>query len=267
MALHWIDKMAVDARGEGDAIVFVHGLGGSLNAWTPLLPALSRWRCVRPELPGAGRSTKAYALGEAAPQGGQLSAESHAQAVLRVFDGLGITSAHVVGHSFGTIIAQHVAAQAPQRVKSLVLFGALAEPSAPMRENMRARAQAARSQGVFEIAEAISNAALSASSREQLPLAVAYVRESVGAQDAEGLARNCLALAEARKAALERIGCPVLIVNGDEDVVTPLAGARDLARQLRQCRVEVFNRCGHWPTLERPLESQRVLREFLTAVR
>ena len=47
MSLVWIDRMAVDVRGEGDAIVFIHGLGGSLNAWTPLLPALSRSRLVR----------------------------------------------------------------------------------------------------------------------------------------------------------------------------------------------------------------------------
>ena len=47
MSLVCIDRMAVDVRGEGDAIVFIHGLGGSLNAWTPLLPALPHWRCVR----------------------------------------------------------------------------------------------------------------------------------------------------------------------------------------------------------------------------
>ena len=64
MPIAWIDRMAVDVRGEGDAVVFIHGLGGSMNAWTTLLPALGRWRCVRPELPGAGRSRKAYALGE-----------------------------------------------------------------------------------------------------------------------------------------------------------------------------------------------------------
>jgi 3-oxoadipate enol-lactonase len=267
MTLTWIDKMAVDVRGEGDAVVLIHGLGGSLNAWTSLLPALTRWRCVRPELPGAGRSVHAYDLGEATPHRGHISAETHADAVLRVCESLGITRAHVVGHSFGTLIAQHVAAQAPQLVRSLALFGALLEPPPTMRTNMQARAKLAREQGVFDIAEAVSNASLSASSRETLPLAVAYVRESVGSQDPEGLARNCIALSEAKKARVELIDCPVLIVNGDEDVVTPLGGARDLALQLKHCRVEVFGRCGHWPMIERPAESQRALRDFLQSVR
>ncbi len=268
MSIAWIDRMAVDVRGEGDAIVFIHGLGGSMNAWTPLLPALGRYRCVRPELPGAARSRKAYALGVATAHGGRLSAEVHADAVIRVCESLGISRAHFVGHSFGTIIALHVAAKAPERVRSLALFGAMAEPVPAQRENMRARAAAAREQGMFDIAEGISQFSLSPSTRETQPVTVAYVRDSIAAQDAEGFARNCLALAEARSARLELIRCPTLVINGDEDMVTPLSGARQLAERLgNPGRVEVFSRCGHWPMMERPTESQRALRDFLERVR
>lgn len=260
MALVWIDRMAVDARGEGDAVVFVHGLGGTMNVWTPLLPALARWRCVRVELPGAGRSHRAYAVAEGAPP---LSTEVHVDALLKVCSALGLARAHFVGHSFGTLICQHLAVRAPALVRSLALFGALWQPAQPMRDGMRARAAAVRAQGLFETAESISGFALSPSTREQQPLAVAYVRESVLAQDAEGFARNCLALAEAQGARTELIGCPVLVVNGDEDQVTPLSGARQLADRLAGARVEVLGRCGHWPTLERTADSQRALRSFL----
>lgn len=265
MAVAWVDRMAVDSRGEGDAVLFVHGLGGSLNVWTPLLPALARWRCVRVDLPGAGRSARAYAVAEGAPP---LTAEVHAQALQRVCAALGVTRAHVVGHSFGTLIAQHLAVMAPALVRSLALFGALWQPAQAMREGMRARAAAARSAGsLFEIAEGISEFALSASTKQTQPVTVAFVRECVGAQDVEGLARNCLALAEAEGARTELIRCPVLVVNGDEDQVTPLSGARQLAERLPDARVEVLSRCGHWPMLERPAESQRALRDFLERVR
>ena len=40
MALHWIDRMAVEVDGDGDAVVMVHGLGGTTNTWTSLAPAL-----------------------------------------------------------------------------------------------------------------------------------------------------------------------------------------------------------------------------------
>ena len=260
MALLYIDRMAVDARGDGDAVVFVHGLGGTMNVWTPLLPALARWRCVRIELPGAGRSHRAYAVADGAPP---LSAEVHADALVRVCDALGIGRAHFVGHSFGTLICQHLAVRAPALVRSLALFGALWQPQAAMRDAMRARAATVRAQGLFEVAEGISEFALSPSTREQQPVTVAYVRESVLGQDPEGFAHNCLALADAQGARTELITCPVLVVNGDEDAVTPLSAARQLADRLRDARVEVFGRCGHWPTLERTAESQRALRTFL----
>jgi pimeloyl-ACP methyl ester carboxylesterase len=262
--------MAVDVRGASDgaeAIVFEHGLGGSHNTWGPLLPVLGRWRCVRPELPGAGRSHRAHALGEATPHRGRIGTTTHAEALKRVCDTLGITRAHFVGHSFGTIIAQHVAAEWPSLVRSLALFGALAEPPQGMRDNMVGRAAVAREQGMFDIAEGIADFALSTSTKATQPVTVAYVREVVGAQDAEGFARNCEALAAARSARLELVRCPVLVVNGDEDPVTPLQGARQLVERLAQARLEVLSRCGHWPMLERPAESQRVLRDFLERVR
>jgi 3-oxoadipate enol-lactonase len=268
MSIAWIDRMAVDVRGEGEAIVFIHGLGGSMNSWTPLLPALGRWRCVRPELPGAARSRKAYALSEATPHRGHLSATTHADAVQRVCEALGISRAHFVGHSFGTIIALHLAERAPALVRSLTLFGAMAEPLPAQRDNMRNRAAAAREQGMFEIAEGISDFALSPSTKQSQPVTVAYVRDSVAAQDPEGFARNCIALAEAQSARLELIRCPTLVVNGDEDQVTSLSGARRVAERLgTPGRVEVLSRCGHWPMQERPLESQRALRDFLERVR
>ena len=73
MAAQYVDRMSVDVRGEGDALLFIHGLGGSMNAWTPLLPALSRHRCVRVEMPGSARSNAAYLLDEHTPHKGQLT--------------------------------------------------------------------------------------------------------------------------------------------------------------------------------------------------
>jgi pimeloyl-ACP methyl ester carboxylesterase len=42
MTLHVFDRVVVEEEGEGDAVVCVHGLGGSTNTFTPLMPALAR---------------------------------------------------------------------------------------------------------------------------------------------------------------------------------------------------------------------------------
>jgi 3-oxoadipate enol-lactonase len=55
----------------------------------------------------------------------------------------------------------------------------------------------------------------------------------------------------------------VLIVNGDEDQVTPLSGARQLNDRLARSRIEVLPRCGHWPMQERTGECSKLLAEFL----
>ena len=50
MALHLIDRIAVEDEGEGDTVVCVHGLGGSSNTFTPLMPVLARHRVLRLDL-------------------------------------------------------------------------------------------------------------------------------------------------------------------------------------------------------------------------
>jgi pimeloyl-ACP methyl ester carboxylesterase len=263
MALHWIDRMAVEVDGDGDAVVMVHGLGGTTNTWTSLAPALAGAQRIRIDLPGSGRSHKAYALRDNAPDAGHLTIDILVDAVLRVCGELRVTKAHFVAHSLGTIVCQHLAVRAPERVRSLALFGALPAPPEPARQALRQRAERARSEGMFGIADAIVQAALSASTREQLPVTVAFVRESLLSQDPEGYARTCEALASAQPAAIEQIRVPTLLVAGDEDAVAPVQVARDMARRISDATVETLARCGHWMTVERAGECQSYLKRFL----
>jgi pimeloyl-ACP methyl ester carboxylesterase len=267
MAAQYIDRMAVEVDGDGDAVVCVHGLGGTTNTWTPLLPALARHKVVRIELPGCGRSQRAYALAETAPGKGMLSIGTFVDAVLRVCGALGIRRAHFAGHSMGTIVCQHLAAREPSIARSLSLFGALPAPPEPAREGLRKRAALARAEGMFPIADALVQAALSAHTRETQPVTVSVVRESLLAQDAENYARCCEALAAAEPATLEGIACAVLLVAGEEDAVAPVQTARAMAAKLADARVQTLPRCGHWMTFERAAECQQFTREFLSRVR
>ena len=264
MALHTIDRMVVEDEGEGDAVVCVHGLGGSSNTFTPLMPVLVRHRVMRVDLPGSGRSQQAE---------GPLSIARLADAVQAACARLGVQRAHFVGHSLGTIVCQHVAVNAPALVRSLALFGPLMAPPDAARTAIRARAAKARSEGAAgmqDITAALLKAALSVDTRQRQPLAVAFVRESLMRQDAESYARSCDALADAQPARVESIACPVLLVTGDEDGVAPPQAVRGLAERLhaaRHTRVVVLPRCGHWTPIERVAECQAELRDFIAAQR
>lgn len=263
MPARYIDRMAVDIDGDGaSAVVCVHGLGGTTNTWTPLLPAFERHRAVRIDLPGSGRSQRAYALNE-----GTLTIDSLVQAVLRVCGELDIDQAVFAGHSLGTIVCQHLAATAPDRVEGLLLFGPLAAPPEPARAALLQRAARARSEGMYPIADALLQTAVSSTTRRDLPLAVAATRESLLSQDAEGYARTCEALAAAQPALLDDVRCPVLLVTGDEDGVAPPQAVRTLGERFRaagcEVTVEVLARCGHWTPFERASDCMRLAREFL----
>jgi pimeloyl-ACP methyl ester carboxylesterase len=262
MALHFFERVAVEDEGEGPVVLCVHGLGGSSNTFTPLMPALARHRVLRIDLPGSGRSQRAE---------GSLSFERYRDAVLSAMTRLHVRQALLVGHSLGTIVCQHVAAAAPAQVQGLVLFGPLIQPPDPARAAMRTRAAKARSEGaagMHDITQTLLLSALSADTRTRSPLAVAFVRESLMRQDGEAYARSCEALADCVPAAVERISAPVLLVTGDEDAVAPPQAVRQMADKLhaaRSTRVVVLPRCGHWTPIERPEECQRELREFLAA--
>ncbi len=264
MALHLIDRMAVEDEGVGDAVVCVHGLGGSSNTWTPLMPALARHRVLRVDLPGSGRSQQAE---------GPLSMARFVESLVAVCSRLGITRAHWLAHSMGTIVCQHLAVAQPKLVRSLALFGPLAAPTDAARTGIRARAAKARSEGpagMQAITEALLQAALSNDTRQRLPLAVAFVRESLMRQDADAYARNCEALADAQAADVSPCRLPVLLVTGDEDGVAPPQVVRSLAERFhsaQSARVVVLPRCGHWTPIERPEECSRELRDFLASQR
>ena len=261
MTFHSFDRVVVEDEGEGPPVVCVHGLGGSSNTWTPLMPALARHRVIRIDLPGSGRSQRAE---------GPLTIERYVEALMHACERLDVGAAHWLGHSMGTIVVQHIAAAQPKRIASLALLGPLIVPPEASRAALRTRAAKAREglAAMHEITQALIQAALSADTRARQPLAVAFVRESLMRQDGEAYARSCEALAAAQGAAVDRIEAPVLLVTGDEDGVAPPQSVRAMAERLHRApgkRVVVLQRCGHWTPIERAEECQRELRDFLGA--
>ena len=183
--------IAVEQHGDGDAVVMVHGLGGTSNTWYPQVGPLARFfRVVRPDLEGSGRS----------PATGALSIASFAADVVAVMDELNISTAHLCGHSMGTIVCQHIAAEwHAERVKSLALLGPLAEPPEPARQAIRDRATVAR-----ERAALYADCGHPGGSRNLGRHQSALIRRRppssarvLMGQDAEGYARTCEALAAA----------------------------------------------------------------------
>jgi len=249
----YVERIAFEVDGDGEPVVMIHGLGGTSNVWVPLLPAYSRNKRIRFDLPGSGRSARFE---------GALSVELFVEKTLLVMDKAGVRSAHVVAHSMGTIVAAHLAAAQPSRVLSLALFGSLLAPPDQARASIRARASKAREGDMQPIADVLLQAGISSETRVKRPVAAAFVRESLMRQDPDGYARSCEALAAMQAADTARIACPALLVTGDEDMVAPPSSVRMMSDRIKGSRVEVLRGCGHWTPVEKPEECVSILNRF-----
>ncbi len=238
--------LVVERFGRGsDPVLLLHGLGGTGSTWFPQAVALGAdHQLVAPELAGAARSRL--------PEGGAVSLASHLADIIDVLEWAGFARAHVAGHSFGALLALHLAAREPGRVLSLILAGGFAGPTPAQAAGLRERAAFARDKGMASVADAILPIVLAPDAATHNPAAAAFLRQSLLAQTAEGYAANCEAAAAAEHVDLARVGCPVLALTGDADRSTPVDVMRAFTSQLAGpvSRV-VLPGCGHWATVER----------------
>ncbi len=232
-----------DQAGEGPPMLLVHGLGGTANFWQPVITAFAgSHSIVAPDLPSAGRSDL----------DNNTSIESLAADMFALLDALNIAKVHLVGHSMGTIVCQHMAALAPDRIVDMVLLGPLAEPPPPARSALMERAAVARSSGMTGIADTIANVALAAATKRNKPNVQGFVREMVSRQSAEGYAVSCEALSGAARADASKLSSRCLLITGDEDGVAPAASVRALGDELANSETHLLNDCGHWTLTEQP---------------
>lgn len=250
-----LGSLVAECHGEGTAVVLIHGLGGTSNTFQPLMGALEGWQAIRPDLPGAGRSPL---------KPGLPGLKGLGQAVRDLLRSRNIGCAHFVGHSMGTLICQHLAAESPDLVASMALYGPILEPPPQARDGLKDRAAAARKDGMAGIADAISRGSVAGAAS---PTVRTFVRESLLRQDPAGYASHCDALAAAEAAPHDRIACPTLLIAGEADPVAPVAMANSLKDKISGARLETIAAVGHWMTVEAPSKSAELLSAHLEAQR
>jgi pimeloyl-ACP methyl ester carboxylesterase len=99
---------------QGPPLVLVHGMTDNSRSWSLIAPALAAdFRLIIPDLRGHGDSDK--------PDLRMYPISSYADDLASLMDALGIDSALVVGHSLGSMIAQALAVNYPEKVRKVVL--------------------------------------------------------------------------------------------------------------------------------------------------
>jgi 3-oxoadipate enol-lactonase len=248
-----------ETEGDGLAIVFVHGLGATSNAWHAQRTTLSKnYRVIVYDRSGCGRSGRAR---------DGYSVEAWTEELAGLMDHLVVPSAVVVGHSLGSMIAQRFAGQYPTRTEALILAGGEAELGPEEKRALTERARSIETDGLISVVGQWLSAVLSAATREANPALAGLVREMFLSNDARAYALHCLALRDgAVRDDQGNIACPTLLMVGDEDLVTPLSWQRQIAAGIADSRIRIIPNTAHMTMLESPAAFNTEVLEFLAAL-
>jgi pimeloyl-ACP methyl ester carboxylesterase len=261
----------IDDQGlpSGDPLLLIMGLGMQLIAWPQDLVQMliSRgFRVLRLDNRDAGLSQGFDHLGvPSLPWAGlkhmvglqvkaPYSVADMAADALAVLDVLGVQRAHIVGASMGGMIAQHIAATHPQRVKSLTLLmtssGARHLPQADLRVQ---RALMSRPDGrdpeavvahLQRLLGIIGSPTYPADPAVLLPRLRASVQR---AWRPKGTARQLVAVVADgdRSPMLAQITSPTLVIHGVADALVPVAAGHDLAAKIKGAHTDWIDGMGH----------------------
>ena len=251
--------------GKGHPVVCLHGGGPGASGWSNFsqnVPALSaKFRLLLVDMPQFGRSEKVVF------KEGRLT---YVARVLKDFvDQLELGRPHFIGNSMGAQTAFKLAIDYPDRIDRLVAMGngsitqtvftprptegvkmiqAFYKGAGPTPEKLRRLIETLVYDASFLTEELLAQRFAAANDPETVALWSKNppANEEIGAQ-------------------LDKVGCRTLLVWGLEDRFSPIEGGLALLKRLKDARLHVFAKCGHWAQVEKAREFERLALEFLQA--
>ena len=257
--------------GQGPVLVFLHGGGPGVSGWSNFkynLPELSRhFHCIAIDQPGFGRSHQ--------PQFREHFFNYSARYVVGVLDELGIEKAHFLGNSLGGGATLRIALDHPDRVHRMVLMGpgglafnvfypGLSEGLKAVRDFYRDEGPTREKMEAFIRVMTFDQSLVTEEFIDER-LALAVDPETMeGTRHALETVRNREYWADGELwRHLEKIRQPTLLVWGRDDKTMPLDGAFFAIKRIRDVRLHVFGRCGHWAQMEHTDAFNHLVIDFL----
>jgi 3-oxoadipate enol-lactonase len=252
-----VAHFADDGPRDGRAVVFINSLGTDFRIWDKVGDTIARQtRVVRYDKRGHGLSTHAEEAGAIADFSQDLGA---------LLDRLEVGAATIVGLSIGGLIAQELYRLRPDHVASLVLCDT--GHKIGTREMFRARVEAVEKGGIEAIADGVLQRWFTEDYRKNYSDMMAGWRAMLTRTPRPGYIAACLAIGKADLTeAAKSIRAPTLVIVGDQDGSTPPALARETAALIPGARLEIVERAGHLPCIERPDVTSELIEAHLREI-
>ena len=242
--------------GRGEPLLLISGLATDLRIWACQRMAFGRrFRCIALDNRGSGRSDK---------PDGPYSLEQMATDAIAVLDAEGVGRAHVVGHSMGSYIAQVLAVEHPDRVRSLTLAGTACRHQ-PWRLELLGRwKETAQNHGVHAWARRAFPYLLGPRTAWTLGLFINLLWPVILQQPAHGFDAQLEAILAAPDCSrLAGIAVPTLVVCGSRDTLTTMADAAEVAELIPRAELISLKGAGHGLMIEAAPDFNEVVLGFL----
>lgn len=228
-------------------LVLLHGAGGSHLYWPPQIRRLPLAQVYALDLPGHGES------------GGRPDStiSGYAESTLDWMRSAGVEPAVLVGHSMGVAIALTIALRVPRAVAGLALVGA----SARLRVAPEILADSASQSRFPRAVDRVTDAGFSPKTPRSL---VELARQRMLEAGHEAFHNDFQACDHFDvRPRLPEIRVPAIVIQGEEDQLTPLSLARELADGLPSGELVSIPEAGHMVMLEKPEQVADLLGGFV----
>jgi len=248
--------LASEERGSGPVLLFVHGFPLDRTMWIPQLAGLAKIRtCMAVDLRGHGLSVD--------DNPGDYTMDLFADDVAKTLDDLGIEQIDIAGLSMGGYVVFSFWRRHRERVRSIILADTKAEEDSPEGKAGREKtAELVASQGLEALWSQLEGKMFAANPSEDVKDKVHAMFQNTAPEVA---AADALAMRDRPDsvADLANITVPVLWLQGEEDQLMPVDGARASAEKIPGATFVGIPKGGHLATLENPEATNAAITDFL----
>lgn len=242
----------LDGPEDAPVVMLSNSLGTDHTLWSEQMPALGRYRVLRYDARGHGRSD--------APAG-DYDMEAVCRDVLSILDHLEIDKVRYCGLSMGGAVGQWLGAHAPQRFERLILANTGAVFGTP--QVWQGRIDAVRAGGMAAVVDGVIERWFTPAFAQAHPDVIARIRAVLLATPPQGYIGCCAALRDTDfRRFLPRVAVPTLVIGGKYDAASPPERTQELADNIPGAKL-VMLEAAHLSALEQTGAFNAALTEFL----
>lgn len=248
-----------DDVGSGPCVLLIHGFPLCRLLWRPQISALTAagYRVIAPDLRGFGDSDASSAV---------AAVDRYADDLIELLDHLAVDHVVGVGMSMGGYVLFNLLERFSRHLSAAVFAVTRSLPDDEAgRQRRRQLVQEAQHQGPQAVADPFLDLLLPPELRSSRPRLAEEVYGWMVRTSTAGLTAGLLAMAARSDATplLATVTMPTLVIGAAEDRAIPPEHSRMIASGITNSRLVVIPEAGHLVNLERPLEFNRALLEFL----